>query len=343
MKLMLNAKRSIYIAGHTGLIGSAFVRRLTQMEHPRLLTAPRSEVDLTNTTQVNNFFNTFAPQIVILCAGRVGGIVENRDHPVEFITQNLKIQLNVIEASTRLKVEKFLFIGSSCMYPRVCPQPIPESALLTGVPETTSFSHSLAKLAGLYLCLAHNQEEQCKRFLPVISTNCYGPNQDFGLQSSHVVPALIRRFHEAKERKLSSVTLWGTGTPQREFIHVDDLVDACCFLLQKKTEDLQFPINIGTGKEHSIKELAQMIADIVGYEGSIAFDPSMPDGTLRKLVDSSRIRTLGWKPRIGLKEGIRTTYRWYLDQLRSPPSSSDRIFLGSPRLVSVDGSQCHTR
>lgn len=303
----------IYLAGHRGLIGSALHRRLKSDGYAHIVTRDRSELDLSDSVAVRGFFEQEKPEVVILAAGRVGGIVGNMASPAEFITQNLEIQLNVIREAHRAGASRLLFFGSSCMYPRECAQPMKESALLTGMPEPTSLSYALAKLAGVQLCLAYNKQYPDRQYVPVIPNNAYGPFDDFDPKSSHVLSALVRRFHEARVAGSPTVTLWGSGTPRREFLFSDDIADACLFLLKKdKLDDL--PINIGCEVDYSIRELAETIARIVGFKGEIELDRTKPDGAPRKLLDSSKLIALGWKAKTSLEEGIRRTYDWYLTE-----------------------------
>lgn len=305
----------IYIAGHTGLIGSAFLRRFQSEGFTHLITKTHSELDLTSQGRVESFFSEHRPSIVFLCAGRVGGILENRGHPADFIMENLSIQLHVIGAAFRNGVKRLFFLGSTCMYPRECPQPMKEQDLLTGMLEPTSLPYALSKLSGLYLCLSLNQQYGERRFLPVIPNNGYGPNDDFNLSSCHVLPAMLRRFHEAKVRRSEVVTLWGTGTPRREFVHADDIADACLYLLRRSPYELELPINIGVGKDYSIRELADMVSEIVGFKGMIEFDAAKPDGAPKKLLDSSQIFSRGWSPKKSLEQGLRATYEWFLEKV----------------------------
>ncbi|QPJ65268.1 MAG: GDP-L-fucose synthase [Candidatus Nitrohelix vancouverensis] len=301
----------VYVAGHKGLIGSAFLRRLRRESSVDVLTADHSELELTDASAVREFFERHRPQTVILAAGRVGGIIANRDSPADFITDNLSIQLNVLRSAHRVGVQKLILLGSSCMYPRECPQPMHEGQLLTGHPEPTSLPYAIAKLGGVYMCMAYNQQFGGRRFIPVIPNNAYGPNDNFDPDTSHVLSALIRKFFDAKMRGDKVVSLWGTGSPRREFIHVDDIADACLFLLENDDPDLEVPVNIGSGKDISISELAQLIAEIVEYEGRVEWDDSKPDGAPRKLLDSSRIKSLGWNPAVPFREGVRSTYEWF--------------------------------
>lgn len=298
----------IFVAGHRGLVGSAIARRLERGGYRAVLVRTRAELDLADAAAVRAFFAAERPRFVFLAAARVGGILANARHPVPFLKDNLAIELAVVEAAHETRVEKLLFLGSSCVYPRLAPQPIPESALLTGPLEPTNEPYAIAKIAGIKLCEAYRREHG-DRFFSVMPTNLYGPNDNFDLESSHVLPALIRRFHEAKIGGAPHVELWGTGAPRREFLHVDDLADACAFLMERD-EDPEL-INVGVGEDVEIRELAEMVRRIVGYEGEIRWDRSKPDGTPRKLLDVSRLAALGWRARIGLEEGVRATYDWY--------------------------------
>ncbi|MBM3876066.1 MAG: GDP-L-fucose synthase [Verrucomicrobia bacterium] len=304
------ADKSIFIAGHRGLVGSALVRLYSQQAGWRILTRSRAELDLRDTSSVDRFFDAERPQHVILAAARVGGIRENADHQSEMLLENLQIQNNVISAAFRAGTDRFLFLGSSCIYPKLAPQPIREDALLTGPLEPTNEGYALAKIAGLKLCqFLHRQHG--RRFISAMPTNLYGPHDNFDLESSHVLPALIRRCHEAKLAGARTVTLWGSGSPRREFLHVDDCAAACALLLERY--ESPEPVNVGVGEDVSIRELAELVADIVGFRGGLQWDTSQPDGTPRKLLDVSRIRALGWKSRIGLREGIERTYRWFCE------------------------------
>lgn len=303
----------IFVAGHAGLIGSAMLRRLKAAGYGNLLALPRSGLDLEDAAQVTRFFDTSRPQYVILAAGRVGGIVENQTYPADFMEKNLAIQLNVLGAARRAGVSKLIFFASSCMYPRECAQPMSEDMLLSGKPEPTSLPYAISKLAGTHMCLAYNKQLGETRFLPVIPNSAYGPNDNFDPASGHVLSALIARFHDAMRRGAESVTLWGTGLPRREFVHADDIAGACLHLLQNDVSGLAFPVNIGVGHDLSIRELAQKIADVVGYEGRIDWDSSRPDGAPRKLLDSRRLRDSGWAPGTDFAEGLRQTYKWYVE------------------------------
>lgn len=299
----------IYVAGHLGLVGSAIHRRLERGGFTNLLLRSLAELDLTVQAATDAFFAEHRPEFVFLAAARVGGIQANRLQPAEFIYDNLAIQTNVIHAAWKHGVKKLLFLGSSCIYPKHAPQPISEAALLTGPLEPTNEPYAIAKIAGLKMCQAYRRQYGFHAIC-LMPTNLYGPGDNFDLETSHVLPALIRRFHEARERGAPSVTLWGTGAPRREFLHVDDLADAAVFLMDHY--DGEEIVNVGCGEDLTIAELARLIADIVGYQGRILFDSAMPDGTPRKLLDVSRLTALGWRPRIGLRQGIEQTYRWYV-------------------------------
>ncbi len=307
--LPLGLSNKIYVAGHTGLIGSAFIRRFARDGYPRVITRSRSDLGLTDASAVESFFQQEQPDIVVLAAGRVGGIADNKICPADYITENLAMELNVIRSAHRAGVHRLLFFGSSCMYPRECSQPMHEDQLLTGKPEPTSIAYAMAKLAGVQMCLAYNRQYGSTRFLPVIPNSAYGPNDNFDPKSSHVLSALLRKFHEARAQDVESVTLWGTGKPQRELVYVDDIVDACMFLLQSNLDGVNFPVNIGVGEDYSIQRLAEVIAEITGYDGRVEWDTSKPDGAPRKLLDSSRFHALGWKPETSLQDGIKTTYQ----------------------------------
>lgn len=301
----------IYVAGHAGLIGSAMVRRLNDQGYQKLIIRSRSELDLQDVARVNHFFDEARPEYVVLAAGRVGGIVENQTFPADFIEENIAIQLNVLKAARRVGVRRLIFFGSSCMYPRECLQPMAETALLSGSPEITSLPYAISKLAGVYLCLAYNKQDNATRFIPVIPNSAYGPHDNFDPKSGHVLSSLIARFHQAKMGGVESVMLWGSGAPKREFIHADDIASACLHLLKRESLDSQLPINIGVGVDISIRELARLIAEVVGYKGRLDWDVSKPDGAPRKLLDSTHLQTMGWKPAVGLAEGVFKTYEWY--------------------------------
>lgn len=303
---------AIYVAGHAGLIGSAVVRRLERDGYRTPVTRRRSELELQNSGQVSEFFEAVRPEYVILAAGRVGGIVENQTFPADFLDENIAIQLNVLKAARKVGVRRLIMFGSSCMYPRECAQPMAEDALLSGKPEPTSLPYAIAKLAGTSLCQAYNQQDRDTRFIPVIPNSAYGPHDNFDPKSAHVLSALMARFHQAKVTGAESVTLWGSGAPRREFIHADDIAAACVHLLRQDDLAVALPLNIGVGQDISIKELAELIAGVVGYRGNVQWDQTKPDGAPRKLLDSARIRSLGWRPSVPLAEGIAATYQWYV-------------------------------
>ena len=298
----------IYVAGHTGLVGSALTRALASAGYKNLLVRTKEELDLTNQSAVRSFLTQERPERVFLAAAKVGGIVANRDTPAEFIRDNLVIETNIIHESYTAGVKKLLFLGSSCIYPKLAPQPIKEESLLTGPLEETNRAYAIAKIAGIELCRSYRAQYGA-HFISVMPTNLYGPHDNFDLGTAHVIPALLRKFHEAKESGAPGVNVWGTGTPRREFLHVDDLADACLFLMEHYDEESI--INIGTGEDLSIRELAKLIQKITNYGEEIAWDAEKPDGTPQKLLDVSKIHALGWKHRILLTDGIRSTYAWY--------------------------------
>lgn len=300
----------IYVAGHNGLVGSAIVRQIEAAGNDTWTGASRSELDLSDPRRVRDFMESESPDVVIVAAARVGGIGANSTFPVEFLTENLKIEMNLIEASYACDVPKVLFLGSSCIYPRLAPQPIKEEYLLTGELEPSNEPYALSKIAGIKLIQAY-RSEYGRAWISAMPTNLYGPNDNFNLESSHVLPAMVRRYHEARMSGADSVTMWGSGTPRREFLHVDDLARACLFLVDRYNDPT--PINVGCGDDVSIRELAETIARVVGFEGRIEWDTSKLDGTPRKLLDTSRINALGWKPVVGLEDGIRSTYEWFQD------------------------------
>jgi GDP-L-fucose synthase len=304
----LNEGCRIYVAGHRGLVGSAVVRALQSRGYENLLLRTHEELDLTDQLAVRQFFEAERPEVVILAAARVGGIHANDSHPALFIRDNLVIQDNVIHSAHRSGVDKFVFLGSSCIYPKLAPQPIKEDYLLTGPLESTNEPYAIAKIAGVKMCQAYRREYGFKA-ISLMPTNLYGPADNFDLQQSHVLPALIRRFHEAKVRGDASVTVWGTGTPRREFLHVDDLADAVLYLLHEY--DAEHIVNIGWGEDVTIRELAELVLSVIGYSGRLIFDATKPDGTPRKLLDVTRVTELGWRPKIPLKFGIETTYAWF--------------------------------
>jgi GDP-L-fucose synthase len=302
----MNRSDKIYIAGHRGMVGSAIMRNLQKNGYHNLCFRTSSELDLTNQQSVTNFFQSEKPDYVILAAAKVGGIQANNIYRADFIYKNLMIEANVIHSSWQFGVKKLLFLGSSCIYPKMAPQPLKEEYLLSGYLESTNEPYAIAKIAGIKLVESYRRQFGCN-FISAMPTNLYGPNDNYDLQSSHVLPALIRKFHAALLEKLPFVEIWGTGTPLREFLHVDDLAEACYFLLQNYNEELF--LNVGTGEDISIIDLAQLVKKITGYEGGIKLDSSKPDGTPRKLMDVSRIHSLGWKHRIELEEGIRSVYQ----------------------------------
>jgi GDP-L-fucose synthase len=304
----MNADTRIYVAGHRGLVGGAIVRALEREGHRNLLLRAREELDLTEQAAVRAFFERERPQAVIMAAARVGGIHANDTQPAAFIRDNLLIQDNVIDAAYRSGVAKFLFLGSSCVYPKLAPQPIKEEYLLTGALEPTNEWYAVAKIAGLKMCQAYRRQYGFNA-ISLMPTNLYGPGDNFDLQNSHVLPALIRRFHEAKQRGDETLAVWGSGTPRREFLHVDDLADAALYLL--KHYDDEGIVNVGWGEDVTIRELAELVREVCGYRGRLVFDTSKPDGTPRKLLDTSRLTSLGWRPKIALKAGIESTYAWY--------------------------------
>jgi GDP-L-fucose synthase len=303
----------IFVAGHRGLVGSALLRQLERKSFANLVTRNRAELDLMNQAGVDRFFADEKPAVVIFAAARVGGIKANHDLPVEFLLENLQMQNNVIRAAHQTGVRKLLFLASSCTYPKHAPQPIPESALLTGPLEPTNEAYAIAKIAGIKLCQAYAREYGAN-FISAMPTSLYGPGDNFDLLSSHVFPALLRKAHEAKKRGAGEMIVWGSGRPRREFLHVDDLAAACLFLLEKYESDEI--INVGCGDDISIRELAELICEIVGFEGDLVWDATKPDGTPRKLLDVSKLHALGWRHSIGLREGIAQTYQWFLQNAR---------------------------
>jgi GDP-L-fucose synthase len=308
----INQQSKVYVAGHRGLVGGAVVRALERQGFSNLLARSRKELDLTEQADVRKFFDHERPEAVVMAAAHVGGIQANNTRPAEFIRDNLLIQDNVIDAAYRAGVSKFVFLGSSCIYPKLAPQPIKEDYLLTGPLETTNEWYAIAKIAGVKMCQAYRRQYGFNA-ISLMPTNLYGPGDNFDLQNSHVLPALIRRFHEATLRGDPTLTVWGTGTPRREFLHVDDMADAVVHLL--KTYDEEPIVNLGWGEDVTIKELAEMVAAVSGYKGKLLFDTSKPDGTPRKLLDTSRLTSLGWKPKINLKDGIVQTYAWFKEHV----------------------------
>jgi GDP-L-fucose synthase len=313
------AETSIYVAGHRGMVGSALVRALEGAGHATLITRTHAELDLTDQAAVEAFFAKQRPTQVYLAAARVGGIHANDSYPAEFLYQNLLIEANILHAAWRHGVERLLFLGSSCIYPRLAPQPMAEEALLTGPLEPTNDAYAIAKIAGIKLCESYNRQYGTD-FRSVMPTNLYGPGDNFDLADSHVLPALIRKVHQARLDGAATVTVWGSGAPRREFLHVDDMAAACLHVMQLPADVWRTGVdprcshlNVGTGVDVTIAELARLVAEVVGFEGRLVFDPSKPDGTPRKQLDVSRLRALGWTARIELAEGVRRTYQWFLE------------------------------
>ena len=305
----MNKSDKIFVAGHRGMVGSAFIRALEARGFSNLVKRTRAELDLAVRAAVDGFFQKEKPEIVVFAAAKVGGIKANNDFPVEFLIDNLRIQTNIIAAAHANGAKKLLFLGSSCIYPKHAPQPIPESALLTGPLEPTNEPYAIAKIAGVKLCQAYAREYGAN-FISAMPTNLYGPNESFDLETSHVLAALLRKAHEAKTRRARELVVWGTGTPRREFLHVDDCASACLFLLEKY--DSPEIINVGSGQDLTIRELAELVCDVVGFDGELTWDKTKPDGTPRKLLDVSRLRGLGWAPMIPLREGVGQMYDWFL-------------------------------
>jgi GDP-L-fucose synthase len=308
----MNRSSRIYIAGHRGLVGSAISRKLKESGYRNLIYATHGELDLTRQGHVERFFKREEPEYVFLAAAKVGGILANNTYPAQFIYENLAMATHILHSSYLHGVQKLLFLGSSCIYPRDCPQPMKEEYLLSGLLEPTNEPYAVAKIAGIKMCQAYNRQYGT-RFISVMPTNLYGPQDNFDLETSHVLPALLRKCHEARKEGRKEVEIWGTGTPKREFLHVDDLADACLFLMER--HDGSDIVNIGTGEDLSIRDLARLIARVVEFPGDLRFDPSKPDGTPEKRLDVSRLEGIGWKARISLEEGIRQTYRWYEQSL----------------------------
>lgn len=308
----MNKHARIYVAGHRGLVGSALVRCLQRQGYTRVLTRTREELDLTDQLAVARFFESERPEIVLDAAAKVGGIRANNIYPAEFIRDNLLIQTHLIDSAYLSGVRKFVFLGSSCIYPKLAPQPLKEDYLLTGPLEPTNQWYALAKIAGIKQCQAYRRQYGFDA-ISLMPTNLYGPGDNFSLENSHVLPALIRKFYEAKVAGAESVTVWGTGTPRREFLHVDDLADAVVFLMETYSDEEI--VNVGVGEDLSIRELAELIRETVGFEGDLVFDPRQPDGTPRKLLDVSRLHGLGWRARIPLKQGLEETYGWFLSHM----------------------------
>jgi len=318
----LSPDSRVFVAGHRGLVGSAILRRLEADGFPEVLTATRDQLDLRDQAAVNYWFRANRPDHVFLVAGTVGGILANSTRPAEFIYDNMMIHATVVHAAHLFRVRKLLYLGSSCIYPREAPQPMKEEHLLGGPLEATNEPYAIAKIAGIKLCQAYRRQYGCD-FISAMPTNLYGPHDNFDLASSHVLPALIRKFHDARTAGRREVEIWGTGTPRREFLHVDDLADACVFLMRRY--DGAEHVNVGTGEDLTIRELAETVRDIVHPEAVLVFDASKPDGTPRKLLDVSRLHALGWRHRIGLREGIASSYRWFLEHresLRGAPAAA---------------------
>src|SRR6059058_5549066 len=305
---IMDKSDKIFVAGHRGMVGSAVMRRLKTEAFSNVVTRERAQLDLTNESAVAKFFEQERPHIVLAAAAKVGGIKANNDYPVEFLVENLRIQNNVIRSAYDNGVRKLLFLGSSCIYPKFAPQPIAESALLTGPLEQTNEAYAIAKIAGVKLCQAYCSEYGAN-FISAMPTNLYGPNDNFDLETSHVLAALMHKAHEARMRNDQRLIVWGTGKPRREFLHVDDLASACLLLLEKY--DSPDIVNVGYGEDISIRELAELICEVLGFDGELAWDSSKPDGTPRKLLDLSKLRALGWKPAISLRDGIARTYQWF--------------------------------
>ncbi|MCS5545303.1 MAG: GDP-L-fucose synthase [SAR324 cluster bacterium] len=310
----MKSNSRIYVAGHRGLVGSAIIRLLKQRGFENLITRTHAELELMDAVAVKDFFEQAKPEYVFLAAAKVGGIHANSTYPADFMRENLIVQTNVIHESWRQGVVKLLFLGSSCIYPKLCPQPIKEEYLLSGELEKTNDAYALAKIAGIKTCQSYNQQHGT-HFISAMPTNLYGVNDNFHPENSHVLPALIRRFHEAKLANVESISIWGTGTSRREFLHSSDLADAVLFLMENYDDsDI---VNVGCGKDQTIKELAEMIQEVVGYTGHLKFDSTRPDGTPQKILDISKINSLGWKPTISLREGLKQVYQWYTEQYHS--------------------------
>ena len=336
----MNLDARIYVAGHRGLVGSAIVRALRQAGYSNLVLRTHGELDLTNQLHVENFFSSARPAYVFLAAAKVGGILANSTYPADFISRNLQIQANIIESARHAGVDRLLLLGSSCIYPKFAPQPIKEDALLSGALEPTNRPYAVAKIAGIEMCWAYNRQYGT-RYLAAMPTNLYGPSDNYDLETSHVIPSLIRKMHEAKLRQQKEVVLWGTGTPRREFLYSDDLADACLFLLNLNPQSFdplvgsesQAPlVNIGYGEDQTIRELAELVAQVVGFDGMLAFDSGKPDGTPRKLLDISRLSGLGWQPKTSLRTGLQLSYRDFLEaSLRHPSNTLERRAAESER------------
>jgi GDP-L-fucose synthase len=317
---MMNLEDKVYVAGHRGLVGSALVRALGRADYNNVVLRTHAELDLTNQAQVERFFSKERPRYVFFAAAKVGGILANRRYPAEFIFQNLQMQANVFESARKANVDRLLFLGSSCIYPKFAPQPMREDSLLSGALELTNRSYAVAKIAGIEMCWAYNRQYGT-RYLAAMPTNLYGPGDNYDLETSHVIPALIRKMHEAKTNGQREVVLWGTGTPRREFLYSDDMAEVCLFFMNLNhqafdslvSSETDFPlINVGSGQDQTIRELAELVAEVVGFDGALAFDSSKPDGTPRKLLDTSRLCSLGWQPKTSLYEGLMLAYQEFL-------------------------------
>lgn len=320
---MSQLNQPIFVAGHRGMVGSAIVRRLTSLGYTNILTCSRAELDLVNQAEVNAFFQKVKPAQVFLAAAKVGGIHANNEYPADFIYENLMIEANIIQAAHKVDVQQLLFLGSSCIYPKFADQPMKEEALLTGVLEATNEPYAIAKIAGIKLCESYNRQYG-RDYRSVMPTNLYGPNDNFHPENSHVIPALIRRFHEAVTTNASEIVIWGSGKPMREFLHVDDMAAASVHVMnldkkiyQANTQTMLSHINVGTGVDCTIRELAETIASVTGFKGELLFDASKPNGTPRKLMDVSRLKSLGWEASIDLKDGLHGAYQWFLDNQSS--------------------------
>jgi GDP-L-fucose synthase len=322
----MNLDAKIYVAGHCGLVGSALVRSLRQAGYRNLVLRTHANLDLTNQVHVERFFSSEPPRFVFLAAAKVGGILANSTYPADFIFQNLQMQVNVIESARKAGVDRLLFLGSSCIYPKFAPQPMPENCLLSGALEQTNRPYAVAKIAGIEMCWAYNRQYGTQ-YLAAMPTNLYGPGDNYDLDTSHVIPALIRKMHEAKMSDSGEVVLWGTGTPRREFLYSEDLAEACLFLMNLNQKELHTLvssetnaplINIGSGQDQTIRELAELVAEVVGYDGALKFDSSKPDGTPRKLLDTSWLSSLGWVPKTSLRRGLELSYRDFLGLCNTP-------------------------
>jgi GDP-L-fucose synthase len=346
----MNLDAKIYVAGHRGLVGSALVRALRQAGYDNLVLRTHEELDLTNQVQVERFFSSERPMYVFLAAAKVGGILANSTFPAEFIFQNLIMEANVIDSARKAGVDRLLFLGSSCIYPKFASQPMQEDSLLTGTLEPTNRPYAVAKLAGIEMCWAYNRQYRT-RYLAAMPTNLYGPGDNYDLKTSHVIPALIHKMHKAKMSGQKEVALWGTGTPRRELLYSDDLADACLFLMnlnQQSFDSLVASeaaaplINVGSGQDQTIRELAELVAEVVGFDGPLAFDATKPDGTPRKLLDSSRLSSLGWAPKTTLREGLQMTYRDFLEHFDAATPECSKTVQASTRATRRNGDRAVT-